>query len=57
MIAVLFALAFWFSLMTNMQKMETMQTPAPLAHVSNSFHFEVSAPLARVAPLLSLIHI
>jgi hypothetical protein len=51
MIPVLFALASWFSVMTNMQTVETMQTPAPLAHVSNSFQFEISAPLVRVAPL------
>ena len=38
------------SAMNSPQRIETMP-PTELVHVSNSFHFDVSAPLERVAPL------
>ena len=47
----LLALTLALPLLTNPQTAETMQTPPPIAHVSNSFHFHLSASLARVAPL------
>jgi hypothetical protein len=39
------------SAMTSPQKIEPNVSPAELTHVSNSFHFDISAPLERVAPL------
>jgi hypothetical protein len=39
------------SAMNSPQRIEPVPPPTEPLHVSNSFHFEVSAPLARVAPL------
>ena len=39
------------SAMNSPQTIEPSVPPAELTHVSNSFHFEISAPLERVAPL------
>ena len=39
------------TVMNNPQRMEPVPQPTELVHVSNSFHFDVSAPLQRVAPL------
>ncbi|MGB9030168.1 MAG: hypothetical protein WCC27_08615, partial [Acidobacteriaceae bacterium] len=47
----LLALTLALPFLTTPQTAETMQTPPQVAHVSNSFHFQLSAPLARVAPL------
>lgn len=51
LVAAAISLSLPFPFLTTPQTAETMQTPPHLAHVSNSFHFQVSAPLARVAPL------
>ena len=47
----LLALVLALPLLTTSQTAETMQTPPHIAHVSNTFHFQLAAPLARVAPL------
>jgi hypothetical protein len=47
----LVVLAFVLSTMNNKSSAETPPAPVALAHVSNSFHFLVHAPLGRAAPL------
>jgi hypothetical protein len=44
-------LALALPLLSTPQTADTMQTPPQLAHVSTTFHFQLAAPLARVAPL------
>ena len=44
-------LALGISSMNNAQFVTSIQKPAELAHVSNSFHVEVAAPVSLVAPL------
>lgn len=47
----LLSLVLALPLLTTSQTAETMQTPPHIAHVSTTFHFQLAAPLARVAPL------
>jgi hypothetical protein len=47
----LIVLAFALSTINNKSSAETPAAPVALAHVSNSFHFLVHAPLGCVAPL------
>ncbi len=47
----LIVLALVLSTMHNKSSAETPPAQVPLAHVSNSFHFLVHAPLGRAAPL------
>jgi hypothetical protein len=51
LVAAAVALSLAFPHLTTPQMAEPMQTPPHLAHVSNSFQFQLSSPLARVAPL------
>jgi hypothetical protein len=46
---ITFALAATFA--SNSQEAKKAEAPVELAHVSNSLHFVVHAPLSRVAPL------
>jgi hypothetical protein len=41
----------FLSLIISMTNQQTAQSAAVLAHVSNSFHFVIRAPLSRAAPL------
>ncbi|HEX4310161.1 MAG TPA: hypothetical protein VHZ25_09035 [Acidobacteriaceae bacterium] len=50
MIATLLRFALILSAIENPQTGNAMQAP-PLAHINNTFRFEVAAPLERVAPL------
>ncbi len=47
----LIVLAFALFTINHAQSTKTTQAPVALAHVSNSFHFLVHAPLGRAAPL------
>jgi hypothetical protein len=49
--AELIVLAFALFTMNNTQSTKTAQAQVALAHVSNSFHFLVHAPLGSTAPL------
>ena len=49
--AELIVLGFALFTIHHAQSTKTAQAPAALAHVSNSFHFLVHAPLGRAAPL------
>jgi hypothetical protein len=49
--ADLMVLAFALSTMNNRSNAETLPAPVALAHVSNSFHFLIHAPLSIAAPL------
>jgi hypothetical protein len=44
-------LALGIIIMNGLHQVESNTPPVELVHVSNTFHFEIAAPLGRVAPL------
>jgi hypothetical protein len=51
MIPALLPLALAIPVLTHPQKADTMNPSTRLVHVTNSFRFQLAAPLTRVAPL------